>query len=374
MNVRVMHFYKTYYPDTFGGTERVIHALATATRDMGIETSVLSLSRDHRRNSIVVDGHLAQKARLDLEFLSTGFSFDALSRFRRMAADADVIHYHFPWPVADVAHLLWARGRPALVTYHSDIVRHGAVRRLYEPLMHRFLSSVPVIVATSPDYARSSPVLRRYRDRLKVVPLGLEDRAAGVDRQAVQEWRSRLPDRFFLFTGTFRYYKGMHVLLEAARISRLPVVVIGGGRNERHWREQATRLGLDDHVIFLGEVPDRDKDAVLSLSTALVCPSHLRSEAFGLSLAEAAMFARPMVSCAIGTGTSYVNRAGETGIEVPPDDAPAFAGAMRRLAFDPGLCAIMGRAARQRYEALFTAQAMASAYAEIYRTLAGRGI
>ncbi len=84
--------------DTFGGVERTIHAIAKGSAAHGIETDVLSLSRSPSQNTCRFDGHMAHKAKLDLEFASTGFSREAFTLFRQLSAKADIIHYHFPWP------------------------------------------------------------------------------------------------------------------------------------------------------------------------------------------------------------------------------------------------------------------------------------
>ncbi len=52
---------------------------------------------------------------------------------------------------------------------------------------------------------------------------------------------------------------------------------------------------------------------------------------------------------------------------VAPQDAGALAGAMNRLLEDESLARRFGAAARQRYEGLFSAHALGSAYAELYR-------
>ena len=131
----------------------------------------------------------------------------------------------------------------------------------------------------------------------------------------------------------------------------------------------------NDHaanVHFVGGVTDEEKIALLDLSLALVFPSPLRSEAFGLSLVEAAMRGKPMISCEIGTGTSFVNLDGETGYVVPPNDAAALADAMRKIASDRTSAAEFGLAARRRFENVLTAETMAGSYADLYRRLANR--
>jgi rhamnosyl/mannosyltransferase len=123
------------------------------------------------------------------------------------------------------------------------------------------------------------------------------------------------------------------------------------------------------NVHFIGALPDVDKVALLQLCYAVVFPSHLRSEAFGLSLLEGAMFGKPMISSEIGTGTSYINVNGETGIVVEPSNPEAFRNAMKTLWDNPNIAAAMGKRAEERYWELFTAEQMAANYAKLYQEL-----
>ena len=125
--IRVLHFYKTYLPDTYGGIEQVISQIARGTERHGVVTQVLSLSSRPIENSVMVGNHLAKKAKLDVQIASTGMSFSVFGAFARMARDADIVHYHFPWPVMDLAHLAQRVRKPSVVTYHSDIVRQQRV-------------------------------------------------------------------------------------------------------------------------------------------------------------------------------------------------------------------------------------------------------
>jgi rhamnosyl/mannosyltransferase len=364
---KVLHFFKTYYPDTFGGVEQVIYQLAEGCSEQGIESRVLTLSSEPDRGEPLVGRHRVDRAPLNFELASTGFSWSAIQRFRQLALEADLIHYHFPWPFMDLVHFLSGVNKPSLVTYHSDIVKQKHLLKLYSPLMHRFLGSVDRIVATSPDYVATSPVLARHRDKVRVVPLGIDE--AGYPRpspERVEYWRSRLGDGFFLFVGALRYYKGLEFLVRAARLNGLPVVIAGLGPMESRLRQLS---GGEKQISLVGRVSDEDKVALLSLCRGLVFPSHLRSEAFGVSLLEAAMFSKPLISCEIGTGTSYVNRDGETGFIIPPENPMALAEAMRRLWTDDKAAMAMGAAARTRFEQLFTARQMCERYVALYREL-----
>ena len=372
--MRVLHFFKTYWPDTFGGVERTIHALAKGGNRHGITSDILALSPSPSSTPLSFDGHTIHQVACDLELASTGFSREAFAQFRTLSRSADVIHYHYPWPFMDLVDLVTRHNKPTIVTYHSDIVKQKVFLQLYKPLMHRFLKHTDSIVATSPNYLASSPVLQAYRAKTTVIPLGLDqDDYPAPSTEKLSHWHSRFPQGFFLFTGVLRYYKGIHILFEAARKTRLPVVILGGNGIEADLQAMKSKEQMDQFHL-LGPLPDEDKIALLTLCRALVFPSHLRSEAFGLSLVEAAMHRKPMISCEIGTGTSYVNLNGETGLTIPPADPDALANALQTLWQDETLCQRYGMKAYQRFDEMFRADTMVQSYAALYKRLSGAGV
>jgi rhamnosyl/mannosyltransferase len=370
--MRVLHFYKTYYPDSLGGIEQVIRQMCVGTGRLGVHNEVLSLTRAGKVEPHTFEGHLVRRVPQDFEIASNAVSVAAIGALARQAAQADVVHYHFPWPFMDMAHFAARVKKPTLVTYHSDIVRQKHLLRLYKPLMHRFLASVDTVVATSPNYLASSDVLARNPHNTRISTSGLETSTYPAPAPALlDKWRAAVGDKFFLFVGVLRYYKGLHILLDAMARLDYPVVIVGAGPIERELKEHAARLRLR-HVHFVGPVPDEDKVALLQLAYALAFPSHLRSEAFGISLLEGAMFGKPMISSEIGTGTSFINVDGQTGLVVPPSDPEALAAAMRRLWEQPELAAAMGRRAEARYWEMFTAEQMARNYLGLYEELVAR--
>lgn len=368
--LRVLHVYRTYFPDTQGGLEEVIRQICVNTAAHGITSRVLTLSRDPQPAQLQRSEGLVIRARLSFEVASSGFSLAAFREFKKQAAWADIVHYHYPWPFADLLHL-WSRGvKRSIVTYHSDIVRQRVLRRLYAPVMNRFLSSVDRIVATSPNYFATSEVLARFAPKVEVIPIGLnEDHFPPVRETLVQRAEQRYGSNYFLFIGVLRYYKGLHILLEAAVGAPYQIVIAGSGPIERELREQALRLRLDN-VHFTGYIPDEEKVALLRNARGVVFPSYLRSEAFGVTLLEGSMFGKPLISTEVGSGTSHVNVDGKTGFVVMPGSASALRDAMDRLHNLPDLAAHMGRNARQRFQDLFTGALMGARYASAYQRLA----
>ena len=368
--IKVLHFYKTYYPDTMGGVEQFIFQLARGGRSHDIESTVLSLSRNADDTVVQMDGHQACRAKTNFEIASTPFSISCFRKFVTLAKEADIIHYQFPFPFMDVVHFATQVKKPTVVSYQSDIIRQQNLLKVYSPLKNKFLANVDRIVTTSPNYLVTSDVLKSYSDKVSVIPIGLDKASYSAPTEdKLNYWNAFFSGRFFLFVGVLRYYKGLHILVEAAQGIDYPIVIVGSGPIEAELKAQATKLGLTN-IFFLGLLPDEDKVALLTLCYGVLFPSHLRSEAFGISLLEGAMFGKPMISSEIGTGTTFINIADETGLVVPPSDPVALRQAMTYLWEHPARAAEMGRNAEARYWKYFTAEDMMSAYAKLYRELA----
>lgn len=377
--MRVVHVYRTYFPDPPGGLQEAIRQICLATHAQGVETKIFTLSPnpyprqvEFAEGSVIRSKSWAAPSSCDLGDL------DSVREFRTLTDWADIVHYHFPWPFADVLRVLAGRGKPSVMTYHSDILRQRRLASLYDPLMRKTLDAMSAVVATSPAYARTSPVLTRMvpQDRLRVIPLGIADFShvmeSGSTAPIVLE-RLALGDRpFFLALGVLRYYKGLHTLIEAARAVDATIVIAGSGPEQARLQVLAHKLEASN-IVFAGQVDDEEKAALLCRCRALVLPSHLRSEAFGMVLVEAAMFARPMICCEVGSGTSYINTHGETGFVVPPESPVELAHAMNRLLTDGALADRMGAAARQRYERLFSGRALTTAYVRLYEEVLQNG-
>jgi glycosyltransferase involved in cell wall biosynthesis len=364
--MKVLHVYRTYLPDTYGGIEQSIYQLCLATTRHGVENHIVYLSREPGIRVYQRPEGRVYRLPLDLEIASTGMSATMMRHFTKIAGRSDIINYHYPWPFADVLHLLYAADKPSVITYHSDIIRQKKLANFYRPLKKWFFSRARAIVATSANYYATSPVLKKYSEKVNIIPIGLDEATyPAINPGRVAYYRDIVGSDFFLFIGVLRYYKGLHILLDAVKGSAMTVVIVGAGPSEKALKIQAQLEGISN-VIFFGYLPDEDKVALLSLCRAMVFPSHMRAEAFGVSLLEGAMYGKPLISCEIGTGCSYVNRDSVTGIVVKSDNPESLRKAMLWMRDHPEDSRRMGREARKRFEQLFTADNMASSYIELY--------
>jgi len=366
-DMKVLHVFKGYRPHLEGGVIEVIRQLGQATIAEGCESRVLV---GGPRREMTRDGGLeVQFEPVWPSYAGVGVSRGMLKAFARHAADADVVHYHAPWPTGDFMHLMLASHRPSIVTYHSDLVSRNPLVIPCNALHRRFLRSVDCIVATSPMYVRTSPMLAPLAERVEVIPLGI-DRGdyPAADSAQVQKIREQMGGAFALFIGVLRSYKGIDVLLEALQQTQVPCVIAGDGPLRRLVASRVGEAGLRN-VIWSGAVSAQEKSNLLAACSVLVLPSNKRSEAFGIVLLEAAMHGRALITCEIGTATSWVNQHGETGLVTPSSDPQALGLALRHIVGSPAEAARMGTAAASRFESHFTLNRMVRAYMDHYRRL-----
>jgi len=374
-HIKSLHVYRTYFPDPPGGLQEAVRQIAISTSRMNVDSKIFTLSPNPHpgtlqrpEGEIIRAKSWAAPASCDLG------GYSAFARFAEACAESDVLHYQFPWPFADVLHTVVRPTIPAIITYQSDVVRQRLLGKIYAPLMWKMLRSMRFVVATSPAYAETSSVLSHpsIRGKVRVIPNGIDEETycKDSDDSVFSRIGLSITEPYFLFIGVLRYYKGLHTLVQAASNTKARIVIAGSGPESRALKELAEQCGARN-VIFAGQVSDGEKNALLKSCRGFVLPSHLRSEAFGMVLVEASIFRKPLISCEIGTGTSYVNAHEESGLVIAPEAPEQLTQAMNQLLLDDAVADRLGMGARARYERLFSGQALGQAYASLYREALG---
>jgi phosphatidylinositol alpha-1,6-mannosyltransferase len=162
--------------------------------------------------------------------------------------------------------------------------------------------------------------------------------------------------QILLSVGHVSERKGHDLVISAlpAILERRPLTryVIAGLPTERdRLTNLAQRLGVADHVSFLGRV-DRDELRVLyGTSDVHVMPSrHSRSgdfEGYGIAVVEAALCGTPSV-VSRNSGLEEAIVAEQTGLSVPEEDPAEIAKAVLRLLGDEAFRVALAQAARSR--------------------------
>jgi glycosyltransferase involved in cell wall biosynthesis len=363
--LHVVHIYKDYAP-VLGGIEGHIRTLAVGLVRRGVRISVVVCQprTEQLPTEEIMQGVRVVRLPRDVDIASAAFSWRHASIVRQL--QPDLLHLQMPWPPGDLISAT-LRNTPLIVSYQSDVVRQRYAMRAYAPLLRYTLQRAKAIIASSPAYAQTSPWLKPWQSKVKIIPLGIQP-PAPADNALTVMWRTRLPFPFLLWVGRMRYYKGLHYAIEA--LAQLPndikLVLVGSGAVQRALIAQVEQAGLTSRVVWLGDCSDADIAALHALARIFIFPSHMRSEAFGLSLLEALAAGVPSISCEIGTGTSFVNQHKRTGLVVPPANSHALAHAIQTLWYDEPMRQSMSQYARTWVAQNFHAEQMLDDIYDVY--------
>jgi len=365
--LKVVHVGK-FYPPVPGGMERVVQSLCAVAKGR-LDSRVLAFNTGPRTVDEVVDGVPVTRVGTWGSAGSVPLAPGLPAHLRRVHADVMILHEPNPW-----ALLSFALVRPRLplaIWFHSDVVRPKLQYKLfYEPLARPAYRQAGRFIVSSPALADQAAALQPFRDRVTVIPFGID-----VDRWRPNENVRRRADEIYgdaggpliLFAGRHVPYKGVQVLIEAAAPLAVTVVILGDGPMRPEWTALAERQRGPARFVFRGEVDDDEMRAHFVACSMLVLPSVTRAEAFGFVQLEAMACSRPVISTALPTGVPWVN---ETGLVVPVQDVEALRRAIDRLARDPALGARLGAAGEARARAHFGLCAMGDRLVAVCHELA----
>jgi glycosyltransferase involved in cell wall biosynthesis len=360
---RVLHVGK-FYPPSAGGMERVLETLCRSSRGL-VENHVLVANTSRATVRETIDDVAVTRVGTIGAVGSVHLAPALASWLRRMPADLIVLHEPNPWAL--LSYSIARPAAPLFIWYHSDVVRPALQYALfYAPLARFVYSRARRIIVSSPPLAEHATALAPYRDRIRVIPFGIEPSAWAADGGPTSD--SQAP--FLLFAGRHVAYKGVDVLLRALSHNTACAVIVGDGPERTKWEAMAGALCLNGRVRFAGEVPDAELRRLMHACDALVLPSVTRAEAFGYVQLEAMACGKPVISTDVASGVSWVNQHMRTGLVVRAGDADALRAAIDRLSADQALRETLGAAGRARVEQQFTLERLRERLRALYEEAA----
>lgn len=328
-----------------------------------VNVEVLVAGEGRRTVEEVLDSVKVTRAGTLFDFAAAPVCPGLVRRLRE--SRADIVHLHWPHPTALLAYLASGHAGHLVITYHSDVVRQKVLGGLFRPVLRRALERADAVIAASPNYVESSPVLQQFKSKCRVIPFGIPlDEFDRVDPFEVEQIRGRFGPRLVLGVGRLIYYKGFEHLVRAMKKVDGHLVIIGEGPLRGALEREAEQAGVSQRVTLLGHVenvvPYYHASDVFALSSVA------RSEAFGIVQLEAMACRKPVVNTRLDSGVTYVSVDGLTGLTVPPAEPSALAAALNQLLGDEELRARYGRAARLRVEHEFDLETMGRRTLRLY--------
>jgi glycosyltransferase involved in cell wall biosynthesis len=351
-----------------GGLERVVATLATTVDRARFSPLALCL----RESGAFGDAIAAEGIPVHVLPWQAGRP-DYLA-FRRIACflrnqRIDVLHTHNTdaFLSAGIGRLLANR---RITHVHTDHARDFPDRWRYmaaEHVLARFAYRVVgVSEHTTENLARYERIPRR---KLVTIPNGIDARPFAGTPDIAQLRRRlglRLDQPVIGLAARITAQKGVDVLVRAIPALRaahpdLSVVVAGEGPDIPALEQLAESLHVRDAVRFVG--PRLDFVELLPALDAYVMPS--RWEGLPMALLEAMAARRAIVATAVG-GIPTAVADGRSALLVPPEDPARLADALARVLRDRSLAAALGAAARERFDAAYSAEIMTRRYERLY--------
>lgn len=369
--MRVLHAYKIYWPDGYGGIPQVISVLG----EMDSVEKHLLVARGFGLGRRFNDGTYDITAVSSFgTVFSTPVSPAYPFAFARKATGVDLVVHHAPFPLADMGLFLGLPATTALVVHwHAEVIGKPLLARLISPLIRRTLERADRIVVSDTIMAERSQLLAPHLQKCVAVPYGCDvsywHTLDPAGREAARQIRSQFP-RLIVAVGRLVGYKGYDVLLKALQSVDAHTIIIGEGPLKRELEKLAAELGVAGKVSFLGSLPrDRVKE-YLHGASAFAFPSVNHAEAFGVSQVEAMAAGLPVVNTNLDTAVPRIARNGLEALTVPPEDPNALAAALQTLLGDAALANKLASAGRERAQAEYDQSHFLARVAEIYEDAA----
>lgn len=237
------------------------------------------------------------------------------------------------------------------------------IKRIVKPLQVDVYNSASFVFAVSNYTRRRLVELGVRRERVHVFPNGVDPQRE-VTAAEVEELKKRFAvddGPIVLTVARLEDHKGHDVVLKAlpkviAKAPRVKYVIVGDGPSRQRLELLVNSLGLEQHVLFRGFVPDEERAVWLAACDVFVMPSRETPygvEGFGIAYLEAHAFGKPTIGGRSG-GVPDVIIHGETGWLVDPNDAASVADAIVRLLTDRELARKLGETAQERVGREFT--------------------
>lgn len=373
--MRVLHIGK-YYPPYLGGMEKVTFDLVEGLNQKEVQTDVLCFNTENQ-TQIEQKKYKVIRAAVFATLFSTPFSIAIFKQLKKIHKEYDLIHLHLPNPTAALAlQMLGYKGKLVL-HWHLDIVKQKLLKVFYKPFQESLLKSADAIIVTSQTYLDHSRDLKNHAEKCVAIPIGINQNHLIENPIFRRELENKYSGKKIIFSiGRLIYYKGFEYLIEAAKFLNDDYRIIIGGKG--HLRKKLQEIidsnNLGDKVELIGEIDRTELWEYYRRADVFCLPSIERSEAFGIVLLEAMSAGCPVVSTEIGSGTSWINQDGITGLVVPPRNSKKMALAITNILENKELTVEFSKNALARYHAEFKLSLMIDRSVDLYKRLMGKRI
>jgi len=353
MKKNISHIVKTrilvhsnYHPDNFGGIERVVSSIIKAISSDDIEIGCIYFGNTNKKSST---WEKVKFYPVNILFKVFGAPIGLFGNIKLILIGRrfELIVFQEPmptlWPAIFILRKIFKR--QIIVSVHAIPDLETSFVRTYNKLRN-FIFSGSQWVATSPQLLDQLQLSKE--EKTEVIPLSCSDKVSVPETL-------NLPNNFALYFGRLANYKGISILLEAAKlIPKITIVIAGDGPMKDHISDFKKSHDLENLIFMNRHFSESEKIELIRKSKFLLFPSTNKNEAFGIIQLEAMREAKPVINTKLDNGVNFVAPDGICAVTVKPKDANELALAIHKLWSDQEKVIQLGNSGRQRYEQLFS--------------------
>jgi glycosyltransferase involved in cell wall biosynthesis len=363
---------EAYAPDIGGGVRYEVD-LVHHLQELGHRVDVITVGVNGKIETEATRGGTVYRMRNHWEFDSARLSADMLPFFIRGIKEYDLMHFNAPNPMGEISYYflrsLGLNTPRAVCFFHGEVVSAKRLHSFYNSwLLNSHLKACQRIIVSSPNILSSTNTLQRFRDKVRVIPFGIDTKKFSPARGWRADRAKNNPLKF-LFVGRLVRYKGVFELLNAFRRVPGSLEIVGDGPLKESLVSTAVENQIEDRVHFRGKISDAELIRSYRNADVIVLPSIDRGEGFGYVLAEGMACGAAAISTELGTGTSFVNQNNVSGVVVPPLNPEALAEAMNFLNRNRETLAEYRTNAVSRIRKQFSISTMLTQTLEMYRDI-----
>jgi glycosyltransferase involved in cell wall biosynthesis len=340
-----------FYPKT-GGAENNCYYLA---KELAKKHEVHVFCSGAKDSEEIIDNIRVHRCKEQFRFRYYFAFYPSLIK-KMLKEELDILHVHgFGFIQHDIAIKRYRNKYPGariFCTPHGPFMAlnkynlfGGIFKALYLPIIKKSLKQYDYVVEVNPS--QKTWLINDYnfkQKQIKFIPNGITPETFNKTNEKYKKQiikKYNLGDKFVVsYLGRIQKYKGIWQFIDILPklIKNNPKIVflaIGrdGGDLER-LKEMVKKSNLEDNVVFVGEVSEKEKLILLDISEIFIFPSEW--EAFGIATLEA-MARKNAVVATTTEGSLYLINEKENGLLFNWGDEKGFFNKMMQLLKSPKL-------------------------------------
>ncbi len=311
-----------------GGVHKTIRELAKNLTIKGHEVIVIQSNPQKLPHEEIYDGYKIIRIKSDIGKFFLGINPEIYIYLKKHLSEIapDIIHihgYHSLYSL-EIINILKNRNYPIVFSPYLDTARSTFTGKylwnLYNLLFgKRLFKYVNYVVASSNFESQAlTSIFNLASNKLSVIPLGVDSidltrHNISINSKIILLYSGYLIDR----KNVSSIIKSLHELIYTYNYDNVTLKINGTGPDKENLVKLANILKVNDHISWSNFIPSNDFIKTLSESNIFLLLS--KSEAFGITIAEALSTGTPCIVTKVTALEEFINEPGCYAVEYPPD-------------------------------------------------------